>query len=73
MERDNYHALITIPANDGNFTAALGYANPAELTEACRFLENHPAGNKTRLAAVKREIRHREKKAQASESRITAS
>ena len=61
MEWDNYQTLITVPATDCNFTAALGYASKDELLKAHYFLEDHPAGNKARLAAVNREIRKRQK------------
>jgi len=58
---DNYQTLITVPATDGNFTAALGYASDSELRQAQYYLEDHPAGNKSRLTAVNREIRKRQK------------
>jgi hypothetical protein len=61
MEWDNYQTLITVPATDCNFTAALGYANKDELLKAHYYLEDNPAGNKARLAAVNREIRKRQK------------
>ena len=59
---DNFHALITIPATDCNFIAALGYATDAELVDAKTYLTRHPENNKTRLIAVKREIRRRAKR-----------
>ena len=59
MGYDNYFTLITVPATDGNFTAALGYASIGELIRAEFYMENHPEGNKTRLAAVNREIKRR--------------
>ena len=61
MEWDNYQTLITVPATDCNFTAALGYASNAELLRAQFHTEDVPAGNKSRLAAVNREIRKRQK------------
>ena len=61
MEWDNYQTLITVPVADGNFTAALGYASKDELLKAHYYLEDNPAGNKARLAAVNREIRKRQK------------
>ena len=61
MEWDNYQTLITVPAADGNFTAALGYASNGELRRAQFYLEDRPAGNKVRLAAINREIRKRQK------------
>lgn len=57
---DNYHALTTVPAADCNFTAALGYASRDELLKAHYYLEDNPAGNKSRLKAVNREIRKRQ-------------
>lgn len=62
MGYDNYGTLTTVPATDCNFTAALKkYASSAELRRAQFYLEDHPAGNKARLAAVNREIRQRQK------------
>ena len=58
---DNYNILISVPATDCNFTAALGYASKDELLRAQFLMENHPVGNKARLAAVNREIRKRQK------------
>lgn len=65
MELDNYFTLTTVPATDCNFTAALGYASNGELRRAQYYLEDHPAGNKTRLAAVKHEIKRRQKEAKS--------
>ncbi|QEY34648.1 hypothetical protein FL966_06035 [Caproiciproducens galactitolivorans] len=59
---DNYQALITIPATDCNFISTLGRAGNDELTKAEEYLRTHPFANKTRLKAVQREIRKREKK-----------
>ena len=61
MGYDNYGTLTTVPATDCNFTAALGYASKDELLRAQFLMENHPVGNKARLAAVNREIRKRQK------------
>ncbi len=62
MKRDNYKSLITIPATDSNFLCALGYASGEELDRARKYLEENPFNNKSRLTAVKREIRKRERK-----------
>lgn len=55
----NFLTLTTVPAGDGNFTAALGYASLKELIRARDYLDTHPTGNKGRLAAVRREIKRR--------------
>ena len=65
MEWDNFHALITIPATDCNFKGSLGRATDAELVDAKTYLTRHPEGNKSRLTAVKREIRRREREAKS--------
>ena len=59
MKCDNYLTMTTVPATDCNFTAALGYASIGELIRAEFHMENYPAGNKTRLTAVNREIKRR--------------
>lgn len=59
--QDNYNVLISVPATDCNFTAALGYASKDELLKAHYYLEDNPAANKSRLKAVNREIRKRQK------------
>jgi len=62
MGLDNYSTLTTVPATDCNFTWALKkYASRDDLLKAQYFLEDHPAGNKARLAAVNREIKKRQK------------
>lgn len=57
----SYQTLITVPAADGNFIAALGYATDEELIHAREYLSQNQKGNLSRLAAVKREIRKRGK------------
>lgn len=64
MDRDNAQSLITIPADDCNFKAALGYADMGELERAAEMLDLQFQGGfkvKSRLAAVQREIRKRKK------------
>ncbi len=62
MSADPYLTLVTVPSNDGNFILALKkYATKADLLKAQYYLEDHPAGNKSRLRAVKSEIRKRQK------------
>lgn len=63
MVYDNspYRSLITVPANDGNFIAALSYATIDELNRAEKYLINNPIHNKSRLVAVSRELRKRKK------------
>lgn len=58
---DCYDWLIHTPATDVNFQAVLKKATDDELNEArCEFIIRHE-GNKTRRAAVEREIQHRRK------------
>lgn len=59
--RDYYKSLIKIPSSDCNFKCALNYASDDELARARDYLEANPFGNKSRLSAVKREIRKRER------------
>jgi hypothetical protein len=59
--RDNYQSLIFIPAGDGNFKSALNYATDDELTKARDYLTEHTFANKSRLAAVNKEIKRRTK------------
>lgn len=60
-EWDNYHTLITVPATDDNFKSSLKNASNDELSEARFHMEKFPFANKTRLKAVNREIRRRQK------------
>ena len=62
MKRDNYKSLITIPVTDCNFLCALGYASGDELDRVRKYLAENTFNNKSRLTAVKREIRKRERK-----------
>lgn len=59
---DNYHVLITVPANDSNFICSLGRTTDEELVHAKMYLEAHPKNNKSRLTAVMREIKRRARK-----------
>ena len=62
MSTDPYLTLVTVPASYSNFTWALKkYADAEDLTHAYNYLSEHPAGNKSRLAKVKSEIRNRMK------------
>lgn len=66
MNTDPYLTLVTVPANDVNFIWALKkYASREDLLKAQYYLEDHPAGNKSRLRAVNQEIRRRQKEAEA--------
>lgn len=61
---DNVNCLITVPADDGNFKASLGYATDDELTQALSILnEQLTQGHKhkSRIAACERELRWRER------------
>ena len=61
-ESEAYRTLITVPASDGNFIWALQkYATRDDLLKAQYYFEDNPSGNKTRLHAVKSEIRKRQK------------
>lgn len=58
---DNYQTLITVPATDCNFKAALKNASNDELSRAEKHMTDNPFMNKTRLKAVQQEIRKRGK------------
>ena len=49
----NYNALITVPATDGNFLAALIRASEEELHRALKHLTENPTNNKSRLAQLR--------------------
>ena len=52
--------LYGTPSSDGNFKGALQRATAEELQEVLAALPE--AGNKTKIAAIQREIRERERK-----------
>jgi hypothetical protein len=58
---DNYQTLITVPATDCNFKAALKSATDDELSRAKQHMTDKPFANKTRLKTVQQEIRKRAK------------
>jgi hypothetical protein len=58
------HALTSIPSNDGNWTSSANRASISELNEALEIvtdLNNKEKGYKTKLIAIKREIKKRTK------------
>ena len=55
----NQSWLYSVPASDGNFKMALRRATAEELQEVLAALPE--AGNKTKIATIRREIRKREK------------
>ncbi len=62
---DNYQTLITVPATDCNFKAALKNADDDELSRAGLHLLKHPFANKSRTRAIYNEIKRREKEAKS--------
>lgn len=59
FERDDVHALSTLPATDGNFTSTLRTASTEDVMKAIEVMENNGGQNKSRIAACKRELRKR--------------
>ncbi len=60
--RSNYSFLTTSPATDGNFKSALNRATDEELARAYDHMAfSDTWHNKSRLAAVNREIKRRAK------------
>ena len=60
--RDIVKALVTVPATDGNFMAALHYASKVELEKAINTMKEDINGkHKSRIASCERELRKREK------------
>ena len=57
---DNQSWLYSVPAGDINFKGALQRATLEELQEVLAALPE--VGNKTKIAAIQREIRNRERK-----------
>jgi hypothetical protein len=53
--------LRTTPADDVNFKSALEHASVAMLQNALDELEHSPKGNGSRIMAIWRELRRREK------------
>lgn len=62
---DDYQTLITVPATDENFKAALKNVSQKELLRARDYLSLHAFANKDRARAVQSEIRRREKMAKS--------
>ena len=56
----NQSWLYGTPSSDGNFKMALRRATAEELQEVLAALPE--AGNKTKISAIQREIRRRERK-----------
>lgn len=60
---DDYHVIITVPAADDNFKAALKNASQKDLLRARDYLALHSFANKNRARAVQGEIRRRDREA----------
>ena len=58
---DTVHSLLSLPATDGNFIAALNRATDEEISQAIDVMENSGGQHKGRLTACKRELRKRMK------------
>lgn len=64
IKRDNVGCLTVVPADDGNFKCALGYATDEELNQALQILKkelSQGAKNKSRISACERELKKRNK------------
>ncbi len=59
---DNIGWLTTVPATDGNFKLHLGYATVEEIKESICILRKCEKGNISRIKALERELRKRDKK-----------
>ena len=58
---DIVKALVTVPATDGNFMAALHYASKEELERAINTMKEDINGkHKSRITSCERELRKRE-------------
>lgn len=53
------HAIGTLPATDGNFTSALNRATDEDVKKAYILMRTCPEGNKSRIAALDKEIKKR--------------
>lgn len=69
MDSDNIGWLTTVPSTDINFKGALKRATDDEIRESLRIMDvqyrlltGKPIGNKTRIAALERELRKRERR-----------
>lgn len=54
-----FSALITIPANDLNFKAALARATSDQISIAIDIMKNRNGKDKTRIKACERELKNR--------------
>lgn len=62
MHTDNISWLTTVPATDGNFKCHLRRATTKEIQDALIIMtESGEKGNATKIAALSRELRKRER------------
>lgn len=61
MGFDNYQTVITVPATDDNFKAALKNISNKDLLRVRDYLALHTFANKNRARAVQSEIKRRKK------------
>lgn len=59
---DAVHALVTLPATDGNFKSRLGRASENEIEQAIAQMKKSGGSHKSRITACERELRRRVKK-----------
>ena len=64
--RDPVRWLTNIPASDVNFKATLKTATVDEVRQALAWCEANPAGNATRIRALRGRLRRLEREARAS-------
>lgn len=61
MKSDNVKWLTSTPPNDMNFVLHLSYASENEIMEAVSAVEKSGGKNKTKLSALNRELKKRQK------------
>lgn len=61
MKNDNVKWLTSAPPNDMNFVLHLQYASENEIMEAISAVEKSGGKNKTKLSALNRELKKRQK------------
>ena len=61
MRNNNVSWLTSTPPNDMNFVLHLNYANENEIMEAISAVEKIGGKNKTKLSALNRELKKRQK------------
>lgn len=56
---DTVHALVTLPATDGNFKSRLGRASGNEIEQAIAQMKKSGGSHKSRITSCERELRRR--------------